>query len=382
MTSKLDYLKKYMGGGGRGDVATEKKKIRKSIKSGKCSLKVVDDDDHWNSRGKAANDDKIVWGMEEDDEKPTIVEEDEDERKISRGTWAEVEIYQIRKQDISHSPPRRRRQDSDDESPPRRKNTSSQGASDSPPRRRRQDCDDESPRPRVTAEAIVTSLDQRVHEEKGIKKMTKTASGHNAGLQSGKDFGETEKDLKRKRSEELKGIDPTLLGASVETVYRDKKGKKLDMLTEFMKQQAVTETKKAKIEEAQYEWGKGSVQRENVELARKELDEIAEGPFARTIDDPKLEMYKKSIIRDGDPMAEYIREKEEALQAQHASKVGIIQKPVYKGPAPPPNRFGIRPGYRWDGIPRGNGFEHKLLTRGNDKAALREDEYRWSVSDM
>ena len=52
-----------------------------------------------------------------------------------------------------------------------------------------------------------------------------------------------------------------------------------------------------------------------------------------------------------------------------------------KGPFPP-NRFGIRPGYRWDGVNRSNGFEKALFARESNRKATAEESYKWTVEDM
>ena len=57
-------------------------------------------------------------------------------------------------------------------------------------------------------------------------------------------------------------------------------------------------------------------------------------------------------------------------------------KPVYKGPPPKPNRYGLRPGYRWDGTDRGNGFEDKVLEALHSKGRKKEEAYKWSAADM
>jgi pre-mRNA-splicing factor CWC26 len=218
------------------------------------------------------------------------------------------------------------------------------------------------------------------------------ASGHVAGMQSGSQFGQQEREIKRKKDSELSAADPSLSGEQAETIYRDRHGKKLDMLGEFMRQQAIKDGAKLKIEKAQYEWGKGSVQKEEAQAYKKELEEIAAEPFARTADNPRLEAYKKDLIRDDDPMAQFFREKQEKKQAEEArstshsgadgGQISKPKKPLYSGPTPPPNRFKIRPGYRWDAVDRGNGFEHKVLTHSNNRNSLKEDEYLWSVQDM
>ena len=59
-----------------------------------------------------------------------------------------------------------------------------------------------------------------------------------------------------------------------------------------------------------------------------------------------------------------------------------IEIPRYKGPAPPPNRFNIWPGYRWDGVDRSNGFEVKRFNAMSERKTLAQEAYKWSVEDM
>lgn len=56
--------------------------------------------------------------------------------------------------------------------------------------------------------------------------------------------------------------------------------------------------------------------------------------------------------------------------------------PKYNGPAPAPNRYGIQPGYRWDGVDRSNGFEKKYFHSKSERGALDQEAYKWSVEDM
>jgi pre-mRNA-splicing factor CWC26 len=63
-------------------------------------------------------------------------------------------------------------------------------------------------------------------------------------LRSGSDFAEEEARLRRERHDELKAVESSgMSGAGEGTVYRDKRGRKLDVLNEFMRQQAAREGK-------------------------------------------------------------------------------------------------------------------------------------------
>lgn len=66
----------------------------------------------------------------------------------------------------------------------------------------------------------------------------------------------------------------------------------------------------------------------------------------------------------------------------HSHKKNTLDLPKYRGPPAPPNRFGILPGYRWDGVDRSTGFEKKYFDSISIREANKNDFYKWSVNDM
>ncbi|KIM39794.1 hypothetical protein M413DRAFT_446720 [Hebeloma cylindrosporum] len=156
-----------------------------------------------------------------------------------------------------------------------------------------------------------------------------------------------------------------------ETVYRDSSGKKID--TKAARAEAARLKRLKEEKEAQkMEWGKGLVQKEEAERRRKELEKNRTSAFARHADDKDLNEELKAKELWNDPAAAFLTKK----------RTKGPRRPEYTGPPPPPNRFGIRPGYRWDGVDRGNGFEKKLFESKNAKRRIVAESYQWSVDDM
>ncbi|KAJ7782771.1 Pre-mRNA-splicing factor of RES complex-domain-containing protein [Mycena metata] len=120
------------------------------------------------------------------------------------------------------------------------------------------------------------------------------------------------------------------------------------------------------------EWGKGLVQRDEAEKRKQELEKQRGSKFARYADDADLNEEMKSKELWNDPAAQFLTKK----------RAKGPRKPEYTGPPPPPNRFGIKPGYRWDGVDRGNGFEKKLFQSKNATKRKGLESYQWSAEDM
>lgn len=195
-------------------------------------------------------------------------------------------------------------------------------------------------------------------------------SGAKTGLVL-KDIQQEQQEL-RKQDAEIVTLEAEFQHA--ETVFRDKSGRKRNLKLERLEQRKKAED--SKREEQYAQWGKGLAQcrqqQQNVEDAIKEMQK----PFARYIDDEDLDRMLREQEREGDPMANFIK-KNKAKENKNKK-----EKPRYSGPAPPPNRFNIWPGYRWDGVDRSNGFEQKRFARLASKKAVEELAYKWSVEDM
>ena len=202
-------------------------------------------------------------------------------------------------------------------------------------------------------------------------------SGGTAGLHSGASFAEEQKRVQAQKKARAGEEDGAAMGQGAATVYRDKRGRKLDMLNEFMNQQAARDGREAKQQALNYEWGTGKAQREAKEREAARLAQEGAAPFARSKNDAALNDVLKDRVRADDPMARYMAQKRarEGTGGGGGSAGGPPGRPTYSGPPPPINRFGLKPGYRWDGVARGNGFEARLIRARNDRKA-KKSAYR------
>jgi len=305
--SKLDYLARYTGGG-----KTKKKK-------GKQDNIRIHDMDELPPRKKNLLEKLAAAGVDvaivEDEGIVDDVDTVETSRKRGRSRSQSQETLVL---DRKRPPicPRKRELDAD-LSPPRARIKDSD-ADLSPPRARIRDYDADLSPPRA-----------------------KMSSGISAGLQS--------KEAIMLESDRLKQNSST--AANAETIYRDKAGKKITK-EEWQKTSQKPKKKRRVFPEQNLEWGAGLVQKKTLEEEQAEAVKVAAEPLARYEIGAEYDAALQERTRWNDP-------------ATRASEVKA-DKPKCRFPAPP-NRFGIVPGYRWDGKLRGNGFEARLFKTRNDR---------------
>ncbi|KAF8381462.1 hypothetical protein PRIPAC_70604 [Pristionchus pacificus] len=278
-----------------------------------------------------------------------------------------------RRRDSDASPPRRNRRDSDASPPRRRKNSDS-----SPPRRRERD----SSPPRRPRGAASPNGERRPASPKRIKEepvdendgQTRTLDGKKAGLQSAKDLREEGMMMRNREIEMFTQLASHISGRDAETITRQKMTGKGSKDTQEDKEKKEREaSKQAELDEKyKKNWNKGMAQQQRRAEALEEAVRVAAEPWARTKDDVAMNDHLKDVIDvKEDPLAAFIMKKRQKVDIQKGRKV----YPRYEG-AWPPNRFGIAPGFRWDGVVRGTGFEGQLAISGNAKRAAEQEYYQ------
>ena len=167
-----------------------------------------------------------------------------------------------------------------------------------------------------------------------------------------------------------------------ETVYRDATGRRVNVaMARAAARQRVDEEESKKRE--QVEMQIGDVQKEDKERRKQELSDAKFWDFARGKDDEDINREMKEAVRWNDPMAGMLSEKKDQGGAGGAGdgKVGgRPRKKVYTDGFEP-NRYGIRPGFLWDGVERGSGFERQWFAARNKQKDRQEMEYAWQMDE-
>ena len=177
--------------------------------------------------------------------------------------------------------------------------------------------------------------------------------------------------LERRRKRERKGDGQEEEGAGAETIYRDATGRVVNVAMKRAEaRRKAEEEERKKVEER--EAARGDVQRRQTEERRVALGAARLLTVARGKDDEEMNRELKEVERWNDPAARFLKTK-----TKTRSETG---KPLYRG-AFEPNRYGIRPGHRWDGVDRSNGFEKKWFAARSQKHNREQLEYAWEMDE-
>ncbi|KAE8153565.1 hypothetical protein BDV25DRAFT_149093 [Aspergillus avenaceus] len=206
-------------------------------------------------------------------------------------------------------------------------------------------------------------------EDDGAMKME---SGARAGLQTAAQTAAMVAAQERRKKAEAAMYKEGPSGEQAqETIYRDASGRIINVAMKRAEARRAEEEKREKEEQAK-EALMGDVQRHEREKRKQQLEEAKAMPVARTVEDEDMNDELRARDRWNDPAAQFLTNKVPGKSA--------TGKPLYKG-AFQPNRYGIRPGHRWDGVDRSNSFEKEWFAARNRKSRLESLDYQWQMDE-
>ncbi|KAF7560240.1 hypothetical protein G7046_g3908 [Stylonectria norvegica] len=210
-----------------------------------------------------------------------------------------------------------------------------------------------------------------VLEEQGSA--VKMSDGTHAGLQSA---ATVSAQLKRRQREEREDFERHKKSAQeAETVYRDATGRRVDVSMRRAEARRLAAEAEEKERLAKEDL-QGAVQVQEAKKREEQLQDAKLMPLARTVDDEDMNKEMKEKERWNDPMMQFMGEKKDAGGKGKKSN----RRPVYAGAAPP-NRYGIKPGYKWDGVDRSNGFESERFKAINRRQRNKALDDSWAMDE-
>jgi pre-mRNA-splicing factor CWC26 len=196
-------------------------------------------------------------------------------------------------------------------------------------------------------------------------------TGAKAGLQTAAEVAAAMKKKQDDERRKAKEVAKEMGSAAQETIYRDASGRVINVAmkrAEARKKVEEEERKEREIEKA----ARGDVQNAETERRKQQLADAKTMTIARYADDAELNDELKERGHWNDPASGFLRKKKAGRS--------VTGKPLYKGSFQP-NRYSIRPGHRWDGIDRGNGFEKQWFDSRNRKSDVAKLEYQWQMDE-
>ncbi|KAI0875962.1 Pre-mRNA-splicing factor of RES complex-domain-containing protein [Hypoxylon argillaceum] len=205
------------------------------------------------------------------------------------------------------------------------------------------------------------------------------SDGTYAGLQSG---ATVSAQLARRRAAERAEYERS--GAAggkphkeAETIYRDATGRRVDVSMKRAELRREADEAARKREDAELAL-RGDVQVADARRRRAALDDAKVMAVARHADDADMNADMRAQVRWGDTMAAFVKPKDDG--GGGSGRRVVKGRPVYQG-AWAPNRYQIPPGYRWDGVVRGNGFEAERFKALNRRERNKNLDYSWQMDE-